>query len=195
MSYEPSLRRALVRTASMSAVLAAVALSGSGAAAATPAPGSGGTESAASEVKPVADPVTIKRAAPSWVLPVSGYHLTGTFGASSSLWSSTHTGLDFAAPEGTPILAVSAGEVIEAGYDGAYGNKVVLQLENGTQLWFCHQSSIEVSVGERLSAGDLLGHVGSTGNVTGPHLHLEVRPSPDVPVDPYVVLTEHGLHP
>lgn len=185
--------RALVRSASTCAILATLAIAGPHQA--TAAPGSGGTDSVPGEAKRVAPAVTIKPLAPKWVLPVSGYRLTGTFGASSALWSSTHTGLDFAAPEGTPIVAVASGEVIEAGYDGAYGNKVVLQLGDGTELWFCHQSSIEVSVGDQLAAGDPLGHVGSTGNVTGAHLHLEVRPTPDEPVDPYTELTEHGLQP
>ncbi len=129
------------------------------------------------------------------MLPVSGYHLTGTFGASSSLWSSTHTGLDFAAPTGTPIRSVAAGVVTESGWDGAYGNKTVVELPDGTQLWYCHQNTLTVGVGEQLAAGELLGYVGATGNVTGPHLHLEVRPTPDVPVDPYTALTEHGLAP
>ena len=62
------------------------------------------------------------------------------------------------------------------GYDGAYGNKTVITLEDGTELWFCHQTSYTVSVGEQVRSGDLIGYVGSTGNTTGPHLHLEVRP-------------------
>ena len=76
-----------------------------------------------------------------WVLPVEGYHLTATFGQSSGLWSSTHTGLDFAAPEGTPIRAIANGVVSSTGYDGSYGNKTVVTLEDGTELWFCHQSA------------------------------------------------------
>jgi murein DD-endopeptidase MepM/ murein hydrolase activator NlpD len=62
-------------------------------------------------------------------------------------------------------------------------------------LWFSHQSSVVVSVGERVAAGDVIGYVGSTGNVTGPHLHLEVRPHGGDPVDPYTALQELGLQP
>ncbi|MEQ4524625.1 M23 family metallopeptidase, partial [Nocardioides kribbensis] len=80
-------------------------------------------------------------------------------------------------------------------YDGAYGNKTVLTLEDGTELWFCHQTSIDVSPGETVTAGQQIGTVGSTGNVTGPHLHLEVRPGGGDPVDPYEALSVNGVTP
>jgi murein DD-endopeptidase MepM/ murein hydrolase activator NlpD len=96
---------------------------------------------------------------PPWVLPVTGYDLTGRFGQSSGLWSSAHTGLDFAAPEGSKVRAVGPG------------------------------------VGQRLGPGDLVGYVGSTGNSTGPHLHLEVHPGRGKPVDPAAWLTRHDLVP
>lgn len=130
-----------------------------------------------------------------WVLPVSGYHLTAGFGEYSGLWSHYHTGLDFAAPSGTPIVAIANGVVTSVGYDGAYGNKTVITLDDGTELWFCHQTSYTVSEGQEVRAGDLIGYVGSTGNVTGPHLHLEVRPGAGDPVDPYQALVVHGLTP
>ncbi|CAI9405631.1 M23 family metallopeptidase [Nocardioides sp. T2.26MG-1] len=130
-----------------------------------------------------------------WVLPVAGYHLTAGFGEYSGLWSHYHTGLDFAAPSGTPIVAIANGVVTSVGYDGAYGNKTVITLDDGTELWFCHQTSYMVDVGQEVRAGDLIGYVGSTGNVTGPHLHLEVRPGAGDPVDPYQALVVHGLQP
>jgi murein DD-endopeptidase MepM/ murein hydrolase activator NlpD len=132
---------------------------------------------------------------PEAVLPVSNYHLTARFGDVSGLWSSVHTGLDFATASGTPIRSIGDGVVIEAGYDGAYGNKTVVRLNDGTELWFCHQTSIAVSVGQKVSAGKVLGSVGSTGNVTGPHLHLEVHPHGGPPVDPYAALVARGLRP
>jgi len=132
-------------------------------------------------------------AAPTASLPVSDYRLTGTFGASSGLWSSTHTGLDFAAPYGSEIRAVQGGEVVETYYDGSYGNKTVVRGDDGTEWWYCHQDSFLVGVGERVEAGQAIGAVGNTGNSTGPHLHLEVRPYGDSPVDPYAALTELGL--
>lgn len=130
-----------------------------------------------------------------WVLPVSGYHLTAQFGAYSGLWSHYHTGLDFAAPSGTTIHAVANGVVTSVGYDGAYGNKTVITLDDGTEVWYCHQTSYTVGEGEQVHAGETIGYVGSTGNVTGPHLHLEVRPGGGDPVDPYGALVVHGLQP
>jgi murein DD-endopeptidase MepM/ murein hydrolase activator NlpD len=130
-----------------------------------------------------------------WVLPVSGYHLTARFGDSSGLWAHLHTGLDFAAPAGTPIHAVAGGVVKSTGYDGSYGNKTVVTLDDGTELWYCHQTSYIVTPGQRVHAGELIGYIGSTGNTTGPHLHLEVRPGGGDPVDPYTALVVHGLQP
>lgn len=132
-----------------------------------------------------------------WQLPVAPgvYHLTSRFGACSALWSSCHTGLDFAAPEGTPLLAVAAGTVTEVGYAGAYGNRTIVTLQDGTEMWYCHQSTTTVGTGDRVVAGQVVGAVGSTGNTTGPHLHLEVRPRPDDPVDPHAALVSHGLRP
>ena len=130
-----------------------------------------------------------------WVMPVQGYRLSATFGLSSYLWSTVHTGLDFAAPAGTPLVAVANGTITEAGYDGSYGNKTVLTLEDGTEIWYCHQTTMDVTVGQTVTGGDTIGTVGSTGNSTGPHLHLEVRPGGADPVDPYSTLTNHGLRP
>jgi len=134
-------------------------------------------------------------AANAWRLPLGGYRLTARFGHSSSLWSTTHTGLDFAAPYGTPVVAVANGTVRSASYDGSYGNKIVLALEDGTEIWYCHLSSFSVSPGETVTGGEQLGAVGSTGNSTGDHLHLEVRPGAGDPVDPYAALLAHGLTP
>lgn len=130
-----------------------------------------------------------------WVMPVQGYRLSATFGLSSYLWSTVHTGLDFAAPSGTPLVAVANGTITETGFDGSYGEKTVLTLEDGTEIWYCHQSSINVTVGQTVAGGDVIGAVGSTGNSTGPHLHLEVRPGGADPVDPYSTLMKHGLRP
>jgi murein DD-endopeptidase MepM/ murein hydrolase activator NlpD len=132
-----------------------------------------------------------------WVLPVASgdYHLTARFGDYSSLWSHFHTGLDFAGPTGTPILAVAGGTVTEISYSGAYGNRTIETLPDGTELWYCHQNSFGTSVGATLKPGQLMGYIGSTGNVTGPHLHLEVHPGGGDPVDPYTALIVHGLQP
>lgn len=130
-------------------------------------------------------------ARPKWVVPVEGYRLTAGFG-DTGLWSSAHTGQDFAAPEGTPVRAVGDGTIISTGYEGSYGNKLVIQHADGTLTWYCHLSAFERTDGT-VKAGDVVGRIGSTGNTTGPHLHLEVRPSPDVPVPPLTWLRERGV--
>lgn len=143
-------------------------------------------------IKSVAEPVRLDPR-PEWVLPLSGYDLTAEFGA-SGLWASTHTGLDFAAPVGSPIRSVADGVVVEAAYDGAFGNKTVVRLEDGTEVWYCHQDQLSVSAGERLQAGEVIGNVGMTGNTTGAHLHLEMHPAGGEPVDPHDVLAAHDVH-
>ena len=130
-----------------------------------------------------------------WHLPTTGYRLTARFGMGGGLWSSSHTGLDFATDSGTPIVAIANGVITEAGYDGSYGNKTVMTLEDGTEIWYCHQTSIDVEVGETVTGGHQIGSVGTTGNSTGPHLHLEVRPGGGDPVDPYQALVFHGVTP
>ncbi len=130
-------------------------------------------------------------ARPKWVLPVDHFRLTAGFG-DHGLWASAHTGQDFAAPTGTPIHAVGDGQIIFAGYDGAYGNKIVVQHADGTVTWYAHMSSFVQTSGS-VKAGDVIGRIGSTGNVTGPHLHLEVRPGGGDPVPPLTWLREHGI--
>lgn len=132
-------------------------------------------------------------AANAWHLPLSNYRITARFGYSSSLWANTHTGLDFAAPSGTPVVSVANGVVRSASYDGSYGNKVVVVLEDGTEVWYAHLSSFTVSPGETVTGGQQLATVGSTGNSTGPHLHLEIRPGAGDAVDPYAALLARGL--
>ncbi|QLQ11380.1 MAG: M23 family metallopeptidase [Nocardioidaceae bacterium] len=133
----------------------------------------------------------------AWKIPVTPgvYRLTAGFGQCSGLWSHCHTGLDFAAPSGTSIFSVANGVVVSTGYDGAYGNKTIIQLEDGTEIWYCHQSSILVSPGETVVGGQQIGTIGTTGNTTGAHLHLEVRPGAGDAVDPYSALIAHGLTP
>lgn len=124
-----------------------------------------------------------KKKAARWVLPVSGARLSASFGEGGGLWENRHTGQDFAAPTGTPVRAVGAGVIVSAGYDGAYGRRIVIRHNDGTETWYCHMSSF-VRTSGTVSAGTVIGRVGSTGNVTGPHLHLEVRPGGGDPVNP-----------
>ena len=129
-----------------------------------------------------------------WVLPVDNYDLTAEFG-DWGLWASYHTGLDFSADYGSPIKAMANGVISEVGYDGSYGNKVVITLDDGTELWFCHMSDYSVASGQEVRAGEVIGYIGTTGNTTGPHLHVEVRPGAGDPVDPYAAMLVHGLQP
>jgi len=130
-----------------------------------------------------------------WVLPVTGYHLSARFGQVSGLWSRSHTGLDFAGPSGSTIVSVAQGTVVSTGYEGAYGNRTIIRLLDGTEIWYCHQSRIIVSPGQQVGPGDVIGYTGSTGNVTGPHLHLEVHPGGGAPVDPETALRAHSVTP
>ncbi len=143
-----------------------------------------------------AEKVSAKLELNQWVLPIAAgvYHLTAEFG-DYGLWAHYHTGLDFAAPTGTSIHAIANGVVTSVGYDGAYGNKTVVTLEDGTEIWYCHQTTFMVNEGDTVTAGDTIGTVGSTGNVTGPHLHLEVRPGAGDPVDPYAAMAANGVTP
>ncbi|HEY6655082.1 MAG TPA: peptidoglycan-binding protein [Solirubrobacterales bacterium] len=95
-----------------------------------------------------------------------------------------HTGLDFPEPKGTPIHAGGVGVVSFAGLNtGGYGNLVVVSHRLGFESWYAHMSVIGASVGQRVSGGQTIGNVGSTGHSTGPHLHFEVRHF-GTPVDP-----------
>lgn len=110
----------------------------------------------------------------SLIKPVSGV-ITSRFGVSSRIRSSNHTGLDIANSTGTPIKAAASGTVTFAGYKGSYGYMVVISHGNGVQTYYGHCSQLYVSVGQTVSQGATIAAVGSTGNSTGPHLHLEIR--------------------
>ena len=105
------------------------------------------------------------------VKPVTGT-ITSSFGRRRG---GQHTGLDIANSTGTPIKAVADGTVIYAGYKGSYGRMVVIAHNDSVQTYYAHCSRLYVSVGETVKQGETIAAVGSTGNSTGPHLHLEIR--------------------
>ncbi|MFF6775892.1 M23 family metallopeptidase [Streptomyces sp. NPDC012637] len=159
-------------------------------------------EQAAAEAKKKAEEEAAAKAeaerlaqlAASYALPTSSYTITSTYGQAGSMWSSGyHTGLDFAAPTGTPVKAVHGGTVQSAGWSGAYGYRIVLELEDGTEVWYCHLSSMTVGAGQSVGTGETIGRVGATGNVTGPHLHLEVHTPSGDGIDPAAWLNSKGL--
>ncbi|WP_243744925.1 peptidoglycan DD-metalloendopeptidase family protein [Streptomyces hainanensis] len=110
--------------------------------------------------------------------PVPGRSVTYAYGVRNSRYAAGfHTGNDYAAPNGTPVVAVRSGTVVWSNDNGgAYGKWLGLRADNGRDYVYCHLSSREVRAGTRVDAGQRLGRVGSTGNVTGPHLHFEDRP-------------------
>lgn len=110
----------------------------------------------------------------SLIRPVTGT-ITSRFGSVSSVRSSAHTGLDISASTGTPVRAAANGTVTWSGYKGSYGNMVVITHSNGVQTYYGHCSKLYVSAGQNVSQGETIAAVGSTGNSTGPHLHLEIR--------------------
>ncbi|MFE0700825.1 peptidoglycan DD-metalloendopeptidase family protein [Streptomyces sp. NPDC058872] len=130
-----------------------------------------------------------------WFAPVSG-GVSTPYRASGSMWSSGyHTGVDFMASTGTTVVAVGPGTVYSAGNGGAYGNQVVIQHADGTFSQYAHLSSISVSAGQTVSGGQQIGLSGATGNVTGPHLHFEMRTGPGYgsDIDPLATLRQHGV--
>ena len=86
-------------------------------------------------------------------------------------------GIDMAAPTGTPIVAAAGGTVLLArtGWNGAYGNMVIVQHANGTKTLYAHMSRLGTTTGAKVSQGETIGYVGNTGRSTGPHLHFEVQ--------------------
>ncbi|TLQ44461.1 M23 family metallopeptidase [Streptomyces marianii] len=136
--------------------------------------------SVAAEAKPAAK----KAKANAWVKPVSGYTLTASFNQGGAMWSNKHSGQDFAVPVGTPVKAASGGVVVKAGPNGggdgpAYGNAIVIKHGNGKYSQYAHLSKINVHVGQSVNAGKLIALSGNTGNSSGPHLHFEIRTTPN----------------
>jgi murein DD-endopeptidase MepM/ murein hydrolase activator NlpD len=151
---------------------------------------------AAAKAKTEAAAKTALESATRCQIPLTGYHITATFGQGGNRWAHNHTGLDFAAPIGTPIRSVMKGVVVSAEFAGPYGRQVRVRHEDGTETWYNHMSKFSVEPGETVYAGDQVGAVGVTGNTTGPHLHFEVRPNGGDPIDPMPWLRNHcGLNP
>jgi murein DD-endopeptidase MepM/ murein hydrolase activator NlpD len=106
--------------------------------------------------------------------PTRNYKHSATFGQAGGWSSGHHTGLDFAAPSGTPVFAALAGKVLREDAGGAYGNHIVVRHDNGVKTLYAHLTSTKVSPGDKVLRGQVIGTVGSTGNSSGPHLHFEV---------------------
>ncbi|MCZ3388200.1 MAG: M23 family metallopeptidase [Actinomycetia bacterium] len=135
-----------------------------------------------------------ERRAPEWVMPVPGAGMSAYFGEAGSAWSSGyHTGQDFTAVAGTPVHAVGSGTITSATWSDAYGNIIEITHANGDQSWYAHMSSFERTSGS-VSAGDVIGYIGCTGNCFGTHLHFEYHPGGGEAADPLPWLRRNGAY-
>ncbi|MEU9733703.1 M23 family metallopeptidase [Streptomyces sp. NPDC048002] len=133
----------------------------------------------------------------TFVSPISGSYVSTGYKAGGAVWSSgSHTGVDFHAAGGTSVRSVGVGTVVEAGWGGGYGNQIVIKMHDGTYTQYGHLSSIGVSVGQSVTPGQQIGLSGSTGNVTGAHLHFEARTTMEYgsDIDPVAYLRSHGVN-
>ncbi|WP_328944050.1 M23 family metallopeptidase [Streptomyces sp. NBC_00250] len=144
-------------------------------------------------------PVAAKKAA-SWVKPVSAYTLSASYNQGGAMWAHKHSGQDFAVPTGTPVKAAGSGTVVKAGPNGggdgpAYGNAIVIKHANGTYSQYAHLSKIKVHIGQKVLVGQQIALSGNTGNSSGPHLHFEIRTTPNYgsAVNPAAFLRSHGV--
>ncbi|EST27459.1 M23 family metallopeptidase [Streptomyces niveus] len=124
---------------------------------------------------------------PTWVKPVSKYTLSATYGTGGGMWASKHSGQDFAVNVGTNVKAVHTGTVVKAGPNGAgdgpaYGNAIVIKHGTGSSAkysQYAHLSKVKVNVGQKVDKGQSIALSGNTGNSSGPHLHFEIRTTPN----------------
>lgn len=133
--------------------------------------------------------------------PVQNHTITATFGQTGS-WSRYHTGVDYAAPVGTPIRAAAGGTITHAGPGGAAGGwagtYITIRHADGSSTLYAHMSVTAVNVGNTVTAGQRIGAIGLTGRTFGPHLHFEAYPQGIQPgdvykaVDPQTWLTNQG---
>ncbi|WKD33327.1 M23 family metallopeptidase [Streptomyces xanthophaeus] len=135
-----------------------------------------------------------------WDKPLEKYTLSATFGKGGTMWSHKHSGQDFAVPVGTPVKAAAAGVVVKAGPNGggdgpAYGNAIVIKHANATYSQYAHLSKIQVKIGQKVNASQRIALSGNTGNSSGPHLHFEIRTTPNYgsAVNPVAFLRTNGV--
>ncbi|MEU0218777.1 M23 family metallopeptidase [Streptomyces sp. NPDC006265] len=155
---------------------------------------------AAAAKKAAAKKAAAKKAKPSWVDPVKTYKLSASFAQNGGMWAHKHSGQDFAVPSGTQVVAAHGGTVVKAGGNGAgdgpaYGNAVVIKHGNGTYSQYAHLSKVTVHVGQIVKTGQEIAKSGNTGNSSGPHLHFEIRTTPNYgsAIDPVKFLRAKGV--
>ncbi|GJF21589.1 MULTISPECIES: M23 family metallopeptidase [Streptomyces] len=204
------------RAAVMAAGLGASVALGAGVAAASSTTAASGTSTVANAVEAQAaaqakaakaekaaasaKKVAAKKKAASWVDPVEKYALSAKFAQNGGMWAHKHSGQDFAVPIGTNVMAAHGGTVVKAGGNGAgdgpaYGNAIVIKHGNGTYSQYAHLSRIDVQIGQVVKTGQHIAKSGNTGNSSGPHLHFEIRTTPNYgsAVDPVAFLRAQGV--
>lgn len=108
--------------------------------------------------------------------PVSNNRIGTGYGVKGNMWSlGYHTGIDFPVSSGTPVFSVGNGQVVDTGYNSAYGNFVQIYHGNNVYSFYAHATRVQVSRGQTVSKGQQIMVSGATGNVSGPHLHFEIR--------------------
>ncbi|MFJ6832280.1 M23 family metallopeptidase [Streptomyces sp. NPDC091209] len=156
-------------------------------------------KAAAANKAAVAKKAVAKKAA-SWIDPVAKYTLSATFDQAGGMWAHKHSGQDFAVPQGTNVMAAHGGTVVKAGGNGAgdgpaYGNAIVIKHADGRYSQYAHLSRIDVRVGQVVATGQHIALSGNTGNSSGPHLHFEIRTTPNYgsAINPVVFLHSMGV--
>lgn len=200
MSQRTTPRQSTLRTraAILAAGLGVTTALGAGVAFAANSSGDAGTHaSAAAAVEkkaPGAEKASVTKAAdkakakksPTWGKPVSKYELSASFGIGGGRWAHKHSGQDFAVPIGTNVKAAHDGTVVKAGPNGAgdgpaYGNAIVIKhgTKNAKYSQYAHLSKVKVHIGQKVNKGENIALSGNTGNSSGPHLHFEIRTTPN----------------
>ncbi|WP_438310236.1 transglycosylase family protein [Streptomyces sp. HUAS TT3] len=162
-----------------------------------PAPKPADGQAARPAAKPAEKPASAPQqqpAASGFVAPVDSAIGTAYRKAGSAWSSGYHTGVDFPVATGTAVKAVGPGEVVSAGWAGAYGYQVVIRHSDGRYSQYAHLSALGVKEGQQVSGGQRIGRSGSTGNSSGPHLHFEIRTTAGYgsDIDPLKYLRAHG---
>ncbi|WP_419999745.1 M23 family metallopeptidase [Streptomyces boninensis] len=131
-----------------------------------------------------------------YAAPIAGAKIGTGYGVRGSSWSSGyHTGADFPVSIGTGVRAIGAGKVVSAGWGGSYGYQVVIRHADGKYSQYAHLSALNVRAGQQVNAGQRIARSGATGNVTGPHLHFEIRTGPGYgsDINPLAYLRSKGV--
>ncbi|MFD3521879.1 M23 family metallopeptidase [Streptomyces sp. NPDC058653] len=200
MSQRTTPRQSTLRTraAILAAGLGVTTALGAGVAFAANSSGDAGTTHATAaasvEKKAATEKASVTKAAdkakakksPTWGKPVSKYELSAGFGIGGGRWAHKHSGQDFAVPVGTNVKAAHDGTVVKAGPNGAgdgpaYGNAIVIKhgTKNAKYTQYAHLSKVKVHIGQKVDKGESIALSGNTGNSSGPHLHFEVRTTPN----------------